>query len=77
MGSAWTLVHALFPARSFSNPAGTKKANPHRHRGPAFAAADSDEQIEVLRVPAGEALRYLEEATSLAALALHREELPA
>jgi len=43
--------------------------------GAAFAPADSDEQIEVLRVPAADAVRYLEEATSLAALALHREEL--
>jgi ADP-ribose pyrophosphatase len=45
--------------------------------GVAFAPADSDEQIEVLRVPFGDAVRFLEDATSLAALALHREELPA
>ena len=45
--------------------------------GLAFAPADGDEQIEVLRVPTAEAHRHLEEATSLAALALHREELSA
>jgi ADP-ribose pyrophosphatase len=45
--------------------------------GRAFAEADSDEQIEVLRVPAAEASRYVEDATSLAALTLHRKEPPA
>jgi ADP-ribose pyrophosphatase len=45
--------------------------------GHAFAEADGDEQIEVLRIPAAEASRYVEDATSLAALTLHRKELPA
>ena len=40
--------------------------------GVAVAPPDGDEQIDVLRVPAADAHRYLEEATSLAALALHR-----
>ena len=44
--------------------------------GVAFAPAYGDEQIEVLRVPVTDAAGYLEEATSLAALALHREEPP-
>jgi ADP-ribose pyrophosphatase len=42
--------------------------------GTAFAEADSDERIEVLRVPAGEAAGHVEDATSLAALTLYREE---
>ena len=42
--------------------------------GVASAPADGDEEIEVLRVPAADAVRFLEDATSLAALALYREE---
>jgi ADP-ribose pyrophosphatase len=45
--------------------------------GIAFAEPDSDERIEVLRVPAREAAGYVEDATSLAALTLYREETPA
>jgi ADP-ribose pyrophosphatase len=45
--------------------------------GTAFAEPDSDERIEVLRVPAAEAAGYVEDATSLAALTLYREETPA
>ena len=45
--------------------------------GIAFAEPDSDERIEVLRVPAAEAAGYVEDATSLAALTLYREETPA
>jgi ADP-ribose pyrophosphatase len=45
--------------------------------GTAFAEPDSDERIEVLRVPAAEAADHVEDATSLAALTLYREETPA
>jgi ADP-ribose pyrophosphatase len=45
--------------------------------GAAFAEPDSDERIEVLRVPAADAAGYVEDATSLAALTLYREETPA
>ena len=73
--AGWRTLGSFWAAPAYSTEYVTVLAG--QVAGPAFAAADSDEQIEVLRVPAHEALRYLEEATSLAALALHREELPA
>lgn len=73
--SGWRTLGSFWAAPAYSTEHVTVLAA--TVAGVAFAAADGDEQIEVLRVPAADAVRYLEEATSLAALALQREELPA
>ena len=70
----WRTLGSFWAAPAYSNEYVTVLAA--TVAGVAFAPADGDEQIEVLRVPVADAAGYLEEATSLAALALHREEPP-
>ena len=71
--SGWRTLGSFWAAPAYSTECVTVLAAVVD--GVAFAPADGDEQIEVLRVPAADAAGYLEEATSLAALALYREEL--
>ena len=66
----WRTLGSFWAAPAYSTERVTVLAG--TVAGFAVAPADGDEQIEVLRVPAADAHRYLEEATSLAALALHR-----
>jgi ADP-ribose pyrophosphatase len=73
--SGWRTLGSFWAAPAYSTEYVTALAA--TVDGLASAPPDADEQIEVLRVPAAEAGSYLEEATSLAALALHRKELPA
>ena len=70
--AGWRTLGSFWAAPAYSTERVTALAA--TVAGPASSPADADEQIEVLRVPAADAHRYLEEATSLAALALHREE---
>lgn len=70
--SGWRTLGSFWAAPAYSTELVTVLAA--TVAGPAFAPADGDEQIEVLRVPAADAVRYLEDAASLAALALYREE---
>ena len=73
--AGWRTVGSFWAAPAYSTERVTVLAA--EVDGHAFGEADSDEQIEVLRIPAAEASRYVEDATSLAALTLHRKELPA
>ena len=73
--AGWRTLGSFWAAPAYSTERVTVLAG--EVAGRAVAEADSDEQIEVLRIPAAEASRYVEDATSLAALTLHRKELPA
>jgi ADP-ribose pyrophosphatase len=73
--SGWRTLGSFWAAPAYSTERVTVLAA--RVDGSAFAEPDSDEQIDVLRVPAAEAAGYVEDATSLAALTLYREETPA
>jgi ADP-ribose pyrophosphatase len=70
----WRTVGSFWAAPAYSTERVTVLAA--KVDGTAFAEPDSDEQIEVLRVPAAAAAGLVEDATSLAALTLYREETP-
>jgi ADP-ribose pyrophosphatase len=73
--AGWHTVGSFWAAPAYSTERVTVLAG--EVDGTASAEPDSDELIEVLRVPAAEAAGYVEDATSLAALTLYREETPA
>jgi ADP-ribose pyrophosphatase len=73
--AGWHALGSFWAAPAYSTERVTVLAA--KVDGTAFAEPDSDERIEVLRVPAAEAAGYVEDATSLAALTLYREETPA